>query len=81
MKKIVPDPPYPIPYITIINDLTAPQAMAHAATLMDTLGSTVQAYVECPPEHRKEILLDNAGILSQLVAALIKHSKCQEAAQ
>ncbi|AZL70516.1 MULTISPECIES: hypothetical protein [Pseudomonas] len=80
MKKIVPDPPYPIPFITIINDLTAEQAMAHAATLMDPLVDTVHAYADCPPELRSDILLDNASVLTQLVIALINHAKSKRAA-
>ncbi|MHA6163692.1 hypothetical protein [Pseudomonas sichuanensis] len=80
MKKIVPDPPYPISFITIINDLTAEQALEHANTLMESLVDTVHLYTIAPPELRPDILLCNASILSQLVIALINHAKSKRAA-
>ncbi|WP_194788922.1 hypothetical protein [Pseudomonas sp. UFMG81] len=79
MKKLVPDPPFPIPYIAIINDLTAEQAMAQAAKLMGSLVDTVHAYTTGDPERRPAILLDNATILSHLVIALINHAKSKRA--
>ncbi|WP_369988025.1 hypothetical protein [Pseudomonas xanthosomatis] len=74
MKKLVPDPPFPIPYLTIIQDLTPEAAMAHAANLMETLVDTVHAYVECPQQHRPGIMLENSAILSHLVVLLINHA-------
>ncbi|MDH0645422.1 hypothetical protein N5D48_02320 [Pseudomonas sp. GD03858] len=79
MKKIVPDPPYPIPYITIINDLAPEEAMAQANKLMETLADTVHAYVNCQPDDRLDVMMDSAEILSQLVLALIRHARTKGA--
>ncbi|MFJ4350694.1 hypothetical protein ACIPZ5_07320 [Pseudomonas sp. NPDC089428] len=81
MKKIVPDPPpaYPLPYITIIADLTFEDAKPHAAALMDSLSSTIQVLLETEAEDHRKVLLENMSILTELLRALFAHMAMQEA--
>jgi len=79
VKKIVPDPPCPTHYLKIINALPPAEAMAQAATLIDTLATTVHDYAQCPPEHRSQSTLDTAIVLSQLVIVLVDHAVAEQA--
>lgn len=76
MKKIVPDPPLalPIPYISIISDLSREEALAQAHTLIVTLNQTIEAYLAPEPEPHRELLLKNAEVLTQLTTALFTHA-------
>ncbi|WP_288441865.1 hypothetical protein [uncultured Pseudomonas sp.] len=80
MKKIVPDPPptSPIPYITIIADLTFEDAKPHAAALMDSLSSNIQLLLETEAKDHREVLLVNIGILTELLRTLFAHMASQE---
>ncbi|WAB97307.1 MULTISPECIES: hypothetical protein [Pseudomonas] len=80
MKKIVPDPPtsFPIPYITIIAGLSAEDAKAHAATLMDCFCKTSQLYLDTEAEDHRYALLENLGILTELLRVLVAHMAMQE---
>ncbi|MFJ4347220.1 hypothetical protein [Pseudomonas sp. NPDC089401] len=77
MKKIVPDPPppasFPIPYITIIADLTLEDAKPHATALMQALSNTIQLYLDTEAEDHREIVLENLGILTELLRILFAH--------
>ncbi|WAB97289.1 MULTISPECIES: hypothetical protein [Pseudomonas] len=75
MKKLVPDPPdsCPIHYITIIADLSLEDAKAHAAALMDSLSSTIELYLSTVGEDQRRVVLDNMGILTDLLRALFSH--------
>ena len=79
MKKRVPDPPYPIPFVTIISDLAPEEAMAHANKLMHTLSDTINAYTHCPRDERLDVMMDSAEILAQLVIALVRHARAKGA--
>jgi hypothetical protein len=79
MKKIVPDPPdsFPIPYITIIADLSPEDARSHAAALMDCLCKTSQLYLDTEAEDHRYALLENLGILTELLRVLVAHMAMQ----
>lgn len=80
MKKIVPDPPLAIPFVSIIADLGADEAMVQAVNLMETLVDTVHVSLQNPPEETaRDVMLDNASILCDLVVALINHAKAKGA--
>ncbi|WP_414157592.1 hypothetical protein [Pseudomonas sp. BNK-15] len=76
MKKIVPDPPnsFPIPYITIIADLSPEDARSHAAALMDCLCKTSQLYLDTEAEDHRYALEGNmiAGSAARILSAMAK---------
>ncbi|RRV48221.1 hypothetical protein EGJ09_05595 [Pseudomonas sp. p106] len=82
MKKIVPDPPdsFPIPYISIIADLSLEDAKAHAAALMDSLSRTIELYLSTVGEDQRKVVLDNMGIHTELLRALFGHMSTLERA-
>lgn len=79
MKKLVPDPPYPIPFVTIISDLDPEEAMAHANKLMHILSVTVHAYTVCQRDERLDVMMDSVEILGQLVISLVRHARAKGA--
>ncbi|MBO9549066.1 hypothetical protein [Pseudomonas sp.] len=82
MKKIVPDPPpsFPLPYLTIIADLTVEDAKPHAAALMDSLSSTIQVLLETESQEHRQVLLENMNILTELLRTLFSHMATREMA-
>ncbi|WDY57223.1 hypothetical protein [Pseudomonas sp. PSKL.D1] len=80
MKKLVPDPPpqYPVPYISIIADLSHKDAFQHATTLMDSLSNTIQLYLNTEAEDQRNVVLENLGILTELLRALFAHMAARE---
>ncbi|CAM4050792.1 DUF3077 domain-containing protein [Pseudomonas reidholzensis] len=73
MKKIVPDPP--VSYISIISDLPSEDALAQARKMMVLLNQSLEVYLECEPGHRRDAMLENVSLLSQLASALVKHAE------
>jgi len=75
MKKLVPDPPpsFPIPYITIIADLSIEDAKPHAAALMDALSNTIQLYLNSEDKEQRKVVQENLAILTELLRALFAH--------
>ncbi|PVZ39329.1 hypothetical protein [Pseudomonas sp. CC120222-01a] len=82
MKKIVPDPPlsFPLPYLTIIADLTVEDAKPHAAALMDSLSRTIQVLLETECQDHRQVLLENMSILTELLRTLFSHMAMREIA-
>lgn len=79
MKKLVPDPPCQIPFVTIISDLGPDEAVAYANRLMDTFSATVSAWSKATPDTRLDVLMDSAHILAELIVALIRHARSKGA--
>ena len=80
MKKLVPDPPtFPIPYISIIADLSHAEARSQAAKLMGSLSQTIELYLKAEDRAQRCILLENMSIHTELLYALFDHMKVQEA--
>ncbi|QHG66954.1 hypothetical protein [Pseudomonas putida] len=75
MKKLVPDPPpsFPIPYISIISDLSLEDAKPHAAVLMDALSNTIQLYLKTEDKEQRKVVQENLAILTELLRALFAH--------
>ncbi|MDR2306814.1 MAG: hypothetical protein LBE53_06415 [Paucimonas sp.] len=57
MKKLVPDPPSPMPFVTIISNLDPNEAMAHANRLMTTLCEVVDVYINVVHHSRAKEML------------------------
>ncbi|NIF28657.1 hypothetical protein F3J44_20025 [Pantoea sp. Tr-811] len=81
MKKIVPDPPpsFPIPYVTIIADLILEDAKSHLISLMDNLSKTCDLFVSLEADDQRNTVLENIGILTELLHALSDHMRALEA--
>jgi D-ribose pyranose/furanose isomerase RbsD len=75
MKKLVPDSPpsFPIPYITIIADLSIEDAKPHAAALMDALSNTIQLCLATQDAEQRQTVLENIAIITELLRALSTH--------
>lgn len=83
MKKLVPDPPttFPIPYISIIADLSHKDAKSQAVKLMGGLSQTIELYLKAEDGPQRCTLLENMSIFTDLLNALFAHMKAQEAVQ
>ena len=82
MKKLVPDPPtFPIPYISIIADLSHAEARSQAAKLMGSLSQTIELYLKAEDSLQHSALLENMSALTELLHALFAHIKAQEAVE
>lgn len=81
MKKVVPDPPsmLPIPYSTIIADLSYEDAKSQATLVMNSLSDTVEQFIDAENPAQRSAHLKNLSIFTDLLQALLAHMKAQEA--
>lgn len=74
MKKLVPDPPHLLPYVTISPDLSPEEARIESDALMTCLHDLLDLYFGNNDEATRQILRRTSLYLTQLLHPLARHT-------